>query len=69
MRIVNVTQPYSVGKMPLSLFNTFVVLLIVNASCKSLVVWSLRLETTTTLDQSTWCSASGDAVNQNSLFS
>jgi len=59
-KIVNATQhktSYPEGKKPVSLFNTFVVLLIVNASSTSLVVWSLGLETTTTLDQSTWCSS------------
>jgi len=69
VRIVNATQhkpSYSEGKKPVSLFNMFVVLPIVNASSTSLVVWSLGLETTATLDQSTWCrsvhtcSASGD---------
>jgi len=48
-RIINATQhkpSYLEHKKPVSLFNTFVVLLIVNASSTSLVVWSLGLETT-----------------------
>jgi len=58
VRIVNITQhkpSYPEGKKPVPLFNKFVVLLIVNASYTSLIVWSLGLETTATLDQSTWC--------------
>ena len=42
---------YPEGKKPVSLFNTFVVFLIVNASSTSLVGWSRGLEA-----NATWCS-------------
>jgi len=53
-KIVNATQhkpSYPEGKKPVSLFNTFVVFLIVSASSTSLVVWSRGLEA-----NATWCS-------------